>query len=140
MKQHLTRRYQFFILIFLFAVFVLLGAIPTTAGQGVLDGKVFIGATGDKGKVARDEEELKFDDGKFYSVSCEPRDFGWGEYTTTLKGNIVHFEAVTNSPKHGQMVWIGTIKGNEINGTYTWTKKKGKRTKMREYWFEGSLK
>ena len=42
--------------------------------------------------------------------------------------------------KHGQMVWNGTVRVNEINGTYTWIKKKGKLTKMREYWFEGSLK
>jgi hypothetical protein len=140
MKQHLTRRYQFIILIFLFAVFVLFGALPTTAGQGVLDGKVFIGATGDKGKDANDEDELKFEDGKFYSVGCERWEFGWGEYTTTMEGDLVHFKAVTKSPKNEQMEWVGTVKGNEINGTYTWTKKKGKRIKMREYWFEGSLK
>jgi hypothetical protein len=74
---------------------MLLGAIPTTAGQGVLDGKVFIGATGDKGKDANDEDELKFEDGKFYSVGCERWKFGWGEYTTTMEGDLVE-ERKTN--------------------------------------------
>lgn len=123
------------VVVYLVAVTALgVGLAPVTAyAGGKLDGKVFV-VKGEKGDV------LSFEDGKFHSSSCEKWGFGKGDYTTSMAGDATTFTAKTSSGKHGQMVWTGTVKGDTLEGRYTWTKKGWFRTKTKTKQFTGTLK
>ena len=110
-----------------------------TAPSHLLDGKIFVGPTGEKGKKVHHEDVLKFSDGKFTSSECFQYGFKSGPYSTTIEGNTIHFTAETISPTHGKMVWQGTLKGDTLDVTYNWTKERWFWTTYREYWFRGTL-
>jgi hypothetical protein len=110
-----------------------------TAVSHLLDGKKFIGPTGEKGKKIHHEDVLSFSDGKFTSSACFQYGFKDGPYTTTIEGNVIYFIAETVSPTHGKMVWQGTLKGDSLEVTYNWTKERWLWTTYREYWFKGTL-
>ena len=110
-----------------------------TAVSHLLDGKKFIGPTGEKGKKIHHEDILSFSDGKFTSSECFQYGFKGGPYTTTIEGDTIHFQAETISPTHGKMVWQGTLKGNTLDVTYNWTKERWFWTTFREYWYRGNL-
>jgi hypothetical protein len=110
-----------------------------SAASGVLDGKKFVGMTGEKGKKVHHEDVLSFSDGKFTSSACFKYGFKSGPYTATVEGDSIHFQAETISPSHGKMVWKGTLKGDTLNVDYNWTKERWLWTTYREYWFKGSL-
>jgi len=110
-----------------------------TAVSHLLDGKKFIGPTGEKGKKVYHEDVLSFSDGKFTSSECFQYGFKGGPYTTTIEGDTIHFQAETISPTHGKMVWQGTLKGNTLDVTYNWTKERWFWTTFREYWYRGNL-
>lgn len=105
----------------------------------ILDGKKFIGPTGEKGKKIHHEDVLSFSDGQFTSAECFQFGFTGGPYTATVEGDTIHFQAETTSPTHGKMVWKGTLKGDAIDVTYSWTKERWFWTTFREYWFKGFL-
>lgn len=109
---------------------------------GILDGKSYTGKSGEKGKEASEDEEIVFSDGKLHSVGCEPWGFNDGEYKAMQSGEDkkIQFEAETESPKHGRIVWKGTVEGDTIDVSYTWTKKGWLGTKTKEKWFKGTLK
>jgi hypothetical protein len=111
-----------------------------SAASGVLDGKKFVGPTGEKGKKVDHEDVLSFSDGKFTSSACFQYGFKSGPYTETIEGDSIHFQAVTVSPTHGKMEWKGTLKDGTLDVTYSWTKERWLWTTFREYWFTGSLK
>jgi hypothetical protein len=110
------------------------------ASEGILDGKVFAGPTGKMGKDATETDELKFENGKLYSVGCADWGFGWGAYSTKVEGNNITFEAVTTSPKDGKIAWSGTVNGDTIDAIYIWTKKGWFGEKRQEKWFKGNAK
>ena len=110
-----------------------------TAVPHLLDGKKFIGPTGEKGKKVHHVDVLNFSDGKFTSSECFQYGFKGGPYTTTVEGDTIHFEAETISPTHGKMVWQGTLKGDILDVTYNWTKERWFWTTFREYWYRGNL-
>ncbi len=115
------------------------GALENVAVSHILDGKKFMGPTGEKGKKVHHEDVLSFRDGKFTSSECFQYGFEGGPYTTTVQGDSIHFHAVTISPTHGKMEWRGTLKGDTLEVTYSWTKERWLWTTFREYWFKGSL-
>ena len=110
-----------------------------TAVSHLLDGKKFIGPTGEKGKKVHHEDVLSFSDGKFTSSECFQYGFKGGPYTTTIEGDKIHFKAETISPTHGKMMWQGTLTGDTLEVTYNWTKERWLWTTYREYWFKGRL-
>ena len=110
------------------------------AASGVLDGKKFVGPTGEKGKKVHHEDVLSFSEGRFTSSACFQYGFKGGPYIATVEGNAIHFQAETVSPTHGKMEWKGTLKDGTLDVTYTWTKERWLWTTFREYWFKGSLK
>jgi hypothetical protein len=106
----------------------------------ILDGKTFIGPTGEKGKKVHHEDVLRFSDGKFTSSECFQYGFKGGPYFTTIEGDTIFFQAETISPTHGKMVWQGRLKNDTLEVDYTWTKERWFWTTFREYWFKGTLK
>jgi len=133
----------------LLAVF-LIPASPLAAGSGshtqdnmaasqILDGKKFVGPTGEKGKKVHHEDVLSFSAGKFTSSQCFQYGFTGGPYSTTVEADSIQFHAETISPTHGKMVWKGTLIGDTLEVTYTWTKERWFWTTFREYWFKGTL-
>jgi hypothetical protein len=110
-----------------------------SAASGILDGKKFVGLTGEKGKKVHHEDVLSFGDGIFTSSACYQYGFKGGPYTATVEGDSIHFQAETISPTHGKMVWQGTLKDGTLEVDYSWTKERWLWTTHREYWFKGSL-
>jgi hypothetical protein len=123
----------FWIILFFFVM-----AIP--AYSGGLDGKTFLGQSGEKGKDASGEEELRFQNGKLYSAGCAEWGFGESDYTARVEGDNIHFESEMLSPKHGKIVWNGTVKGDKVDATYVWTKKRWYwKDAHQEKWLKGTL-
>ncbi len=118
--------------------------VPSAWGEAshLLDGTAFVGKNGEKGKPLDpdEDEEMVFQNGQFTSVSCAPYNFGSGEYSTNLVGDRIHFEAVTESPTHGRIVWNGIVDGDTAEATFVWTKERWYWDSRREYWFRGTLK
>ena len=110
-----------------------------TGSAHLLDGQIFVGPTGEKGKKTHHIDELKFQNGKFTSSKCFEFGFTGGPYTATVEGDMIHFQAETISPTHGKMVWTGTLKGDSLEVNYNWTKERWFWTTYREYWFKGTL-
>jgi hypothetical protein len=131
-----------FLKITIIAISVLLAVITQVplSMAGALDGKVFIGQSGEEGKEVSEEDTVTFNNGNLHSVRCDQWGFGKGEYTTTKEGNKNHFEAETTSSKYGKIVWKGAVEGDSLNAVYTWSKKRLFWTTKKEYWFKGTLK
>ena len=122
-------------------VVALCGLSSMEAGTDVLDGKSFLGKAGMNGKEATEEDEIGFQNGRIYSVGCAEWGFGESDYAARVEGNVIHFESVTLSPKHGKIVWKGKVQGNKIDATYVWTKKRWYwKDAHKEKWFKGTLK
>lgn len=110
-----------------------------SAAANILDGKKFIGQTGEKGKKTHHEDVLIFDDGRFISTECSQFGFESGPYTATVQSDSIQFKAVTHSTTHGKMEWKGTLKGDTLEVDYAWIKERWLWTTFREYWFKGTL-
>jgi len=120
-----------------------LAATPA-AGEGshLLDGRTYIGKNGEKGKTLAEyeDEQIVFEGGRFTSVSCEPYHFGSSPYTAREERGKIHFEAITESPTHGTIAWMGVIDGERADVSFVWTKERWYWNIHREYWFRGVLK
>ncbi len=123
---------------FWIALFFFFMAIP--AYSGILDGKTFAGKNGEIGKKSSEDDEIKFENGKFFSVGCGKYGFGDAEYTTKVEGGRVFFTADIYSNKYGRITYSGFVKGDDLNGTFIWFDK-GKYDKPEQVkWWKGSVK
>ena len=86
--------------LFLAAFLMPIAAVAEESGKSVqdniavahiLDGKKFIGPTGEKGKKVHHEDVLTFSDGKFTSSECFQYGFKGGPYTATVEAESIHF-------------------------------------------------
>lgn len=102
-----------------------------------LDGKTFVTQAGEKGKQASNKDTLVFRDGRFLSEGCNPWGFGDAPYQATVDGDAVRFHAETHSPTHGTMVWDGIVRGDAIEATNVWTRKRWYWSIKKEYWYKG---
>jgi hypothetical protein len=118
-------------------------AAPASAQTAALDGRVFVADAGHKGKAADEKDVITFADGKIHSSICDQYGYDKGAYKATKAGDAVEFEAVTVSEKYGRNVWKGTVRGNEIEGTFLFYPKPGffnKNPAPEEHWFKGKVK
>ncbi len=107
----------------------------------VLDGKTFAGELGGVGKPALTQDLFVFREGMFVSEECERRcGYPAGPYWVRFDGDGVQFKAEIPCLKSdATMVWNGTVKGDEIEGTIAWTSKRWYWTIEKEFWFKGKL-
>jgi hypothetical protein len=107
------------------------GSSATVKARSVLDGQTFVGESGEKGKAKGNREEIVFKDGTFRSVPCDAYGFGAAAYTVIPATGATAFEVTTTSPKEGEIEWKGTVKADQLSGSFVW-KKKGQADI--EYW------
>jgi hypothetical protein len=107
----------------------------------ILEGKSFSGELGLVGKPASATDLLLFNDGMFISKGCEKRcGYTAAEYEIRAEGD--NFEVMSETPclkSDATIVWQGTVKGDEIEGTFTWINKRWYWTFEKEFWFKGKL-
>lgn len=101
----------------MFALCAMAGSI-TAVAAGPLDGKVFVGEAGEKGKPADEKDVITFADGRFHSSACDQYGFNKAEYTARTEGNATVFEVETVSDKEGRMKWTGTLKDGVLEGKF----------------------
>ena len=89
------------------------------ASRGALDGRNFDGIVLERGKTSGDADTLIFRDGRFRSTACDQYEYGDGPYTTTRSGDAISFEAQTESPKYGRLLFKGVVRGPRLDGTLT---------------------
>ncbi|MEO8133692.1 MAG: hypothetical protein ABI831_06935 [Betaproteobacteria bacterium] len=107
----------------MFALCAMAGSF-TVVAAGPLDGKVFVGEAGEKGKPADEKNDIiTFADGKFHSSACDQWGFNKAEYTARTEGDATVFEAETVSDKEGRLKWKGTLKGGVIEGAFVHLRK-----------------
>ncbi len=120
-------------------------ATPFAEAQTVtLDGKVFVADAGVKGKAADEiDDVITFANGRFHSSTCDQWGYDKGAYKVSSSGDTMRFEAETNSEKYGKLVWQGTVRGGEIEGTFMQHPKPGwfnSNPEPIEHWFKGRAK
>ena len=111
-----------------------------SAGQGSLDGKVFLVENGSKGKKANGRDVFLFRNGTFRSTIRDKWDgFREGAYASTESEDAITFAADTKSGSRGTIHWEGTVRGGEIDVRYTWADapKWYDSNPKREYWARG---
>lgn len=87
--------------------------------MSTLDGRNFVGIVLECGKTEGDADTIVFENGRFRSIACDKYGYGDGAYTTRNTGDSVRFEAQTESPKYGRLLWEGTVRGRRLDGTLT---------------------
>jgi hypothetical protein len=113
-------------------------AIP--AYSGILDGKTFVGKNGEIGKSGSEDDEIKFENGKFLSIGCAKYGFGDAEYTTKVDGGRIFFTADIYSDKYGRITYSGAVNSNDLNATFIWFEKGKYGTPEQIKWWKGSIK
>lgn len=126
----------------MFALCAMAGSYATAA-PGPLDGKVFVGEAGEKGKPADEKDVITFADGKFHSSACDQWGFNKGDYTAKTEGDATVFEVETVSEKEGKLKWTGMLKGGVLEGSFVHTRKAAwyrPNPEPIEHWFKAAPK
>jgi hypothetical protein len=92
---------------------------PARVQTSVLDGRNFEGVVLERGKTSGDADTLIFNDGRFRSTACDRYGYADGPYTASVSGDTIDFEAETESPKYGKLLWKGVVRGHKLDGTLT---------------------
>jgi hypothetical protein len=85
----------------------------------VLDGRTFEGVVIERGKTSGDADTIIFKDGRFRSTACDQYGYGDGAYTAATAGESIAFEAQTESPQYGKLLWKGVVTGKKLDGSMT---------------------
>lgn len=86
------------------------------SGGGLLDGKSYHGLFIEKGNSTGDPDTLVFANGRFRSTACDQYGYGDAAYSAIDNGGTIHFNAETQSPRYGKLVWKGEVKGDRLKG------------------------
>ena len=119
-------------------------AMSLQAQVAPLDGRAFVAEAGENGKAADEKNDvITFAGGKFHSSACDQYGFGKGDYRASATGDAVSFEAETQSDKDGRLVWKGTVRGSDIEGTFVHYRKGwflNPNPEPVQHWFKGRVK
>ena len=91
--------------------------LPMLALASTLDGRRFDGVFIERGKTSGDADTLTFKDGRFRSSACDRYGYSDAPYKATVAGDAVLFEAETESPKYGKLLWKGVIRDGKLDAT-----------------------
>ena len=131
-------------IVLVLATFMCVSVLPASAQTALLDGKVFIGDAGVKGKPVDEKGDvITFKDGTFHSSICDQYGYNKGSYKASASGDATSFEVETVSEKDGRLVWKGSVRGSEIEGTFVHYRKGGffnSNPAPVEHWFKGTAK
>ena len=107
----------------------------------ILDGKTYSGEIGLPGEPASTKDLLTFRDGMFVSQECERRcGYTEGIYWVRSGEDGIEVMSETTCPESdATIVWRGIVKGDKIEGTFTWTSERWYWTIEKEFWFNGKL-
>jgi hypothetical protein len=99
---------------------LVVAALFTSAAQAQgLDGRRFEGVFIERGKTSGDADTLIFKDGRFRSTACDRYGYVEVPYKSSAAGDTVQFEAETESPKYGRLLWKGMVRGGKLDATAT---------------------
>jgi len=98
---------------------VLPAAFFALAHAESLDGRRFEGVFIERGKTSGDADTLIFKDGHFRSAACDRYGYAEVPYKTLAAGDALQFEAESESPKYGRLVWKGVVRGGKLDATAT---------------------
>ena len=92
-------------------------------GVGVLDDKSFEVRVSPKGKEhdISTPDTLEFAGGRMHSTACDEFGFGTSTYTARKVDGGTEFHAVCKTPSGTTNDWHGTVRGDTIEGGYTFT-------------------
>ncbi len=82
-----------------------------------LDGRRFEGVFLARGKTSGDADTLLFQGGRFRSTACDRYGYSDAPYRVSQSGDATTFEAETESPRYGKLVWRGVIRGDYLHAT-----------------------
>ena len=94
-------------------------ALPALAQGAGLDGRRFDGVFIERGKTSGDADTLTFEGGRFRSRACDRYGYSDAPYKVTTQGDATLFEAETQSPKQGKLLWRGIVRGDKLDATAT---------------------
>jgi len=103
----------------LLAMILVAGSGAALADAGALDGKRFDGVFIERGKTSGDADTIVFKDGRMRSAACDRYGYADAPYKATAGGDGIAFEAETESPKYGRLVWRGVVRGGKLDATAT---------------------
>lgn len=98
-------------------VFAAAALLPAFAGAGGLDGRRFEGVFIERGKTSGDADTLIFKDGRFRSTACDRYGYSDAPYKATAAGEGMQFEAETESPRYGKLLWKGVVRDGKLDAT-----------------------
>lgn len=84
-----------------------------------LDGRRFDGIVLEPGKTSGDADTITFERGRFRSSGCDRYGYGDGAYTASESAGEIRFDAETESPKYGKLLWRGVVRGARLDGMLT---------------------
>jgi hypothetical protein len=93
----------------LIAVIFFLMPLAVSAYGGILDGKTFVGKNGEIGNSGSETDEIKFANGRFYSVGCGKYGFGDAVYTDRADGDSIFLTADIYSDTYGRITYSGAL-------------------------------
>lgn len=99
------------------AVALVAFVVPAAAWADALDGRRFEGVFLERGKTSGDADTLLFKDGRFRSTACDKYGYSDAAHRTTVQGETILFEAETESPRFGRLVWRGVVRGGKLDAT-----------------------
>lgn len=114
---------------------------PTPRSLDILEGKSFKGEIGQPGEPAHATDLLVFTDGQFISKGCQEKcGYTSGDYWIREAGDHLDVKALTPClTADATILWEGSVKDGQIEGTFTWTNHRWYWTFEKEFWFKGKL-